>query len=120
MNPMTFKRIEIAMAKVEIALGYDIRKKAFFKTANISRAIQVLDALQEELDCADDETPLELLALSPEICGYLYDGGVISVEQLSVMTDDQLMRIDRIRNSRLSEIDDALSSAGLSRPKSKC
>lgn len=113
MNAILKERVRIALARVEIALGYDVNAHDLKHQPEYDRAIRIIESLREE--SSEEETPLELLDLPTAICGYLYSAGVMSVEQLVMMTDSQLMQIDQIRAGRLREIDHYLQRAGLRR-----
>lgn len=115
MDAVLREQVKITISKIEIALGYDARAKDFRSRPNIARAMQALDSLQEAMDSSDESTPLELLRMPQALCGYLYDSGVTSIEQLIKMSDEQLLNIPQIKRDRLIEIDRCLFEAKLKR-----
>jgi hypothetical protein len=73
------------------------------RAGDIDRAIRNLEWLREDLQ-PGDETPLEELGLTHTLTELLYDGNVFSIEQLSMMSDKQILLIKGIARFHLAPI----------------
>jgi DNA-directed RNA polymerase alpha subunit len=113
MDSVLQEQIKITVSKIEIALGWDASEGRYRARPNIERAQKILDDLQTIIEATDDESPLELLKLRPRLCGKLIECGVFSVEQLAVMTDEELLQVPQISHKSLEEIHTRLSECGL-------
>jgi DNA-directed RNA polymerase alpha subunit len=117
MDAILKERIRMTFAKIEIALGLCARNQDLRNAPNIDRARKALDDLQDQITCDDDDedTPLELLGLTPKTCYHLYEAGIISVEQLAKTSTKDLLQLEYIRQGRICEIDTALAAVGINR-----
>ena len=115
MDGILRERVRVAIAKIEIALGYDVNGGELSLNPNVDRAIRILEDFRETMNDPSEETPLEMLGLSGKTVTHLEDAGVLSVEELVQMTDEELLSLDKIREGRLREIDFHLHRCGLKR-----
>jgi hypothetical protein len=115
MNSILRERVRMVIAKIEIALGYHMRKRDFHNEMDIPRAIRILSDFEDELASVDEETPLEMLQLPFELVTRLNRVGVHSIEALEKMSDEDLLEIDWVRAGRIAQIDEALARNGKKR-----
>lgn len=113
---MIQQMVQVAIAKIEIALGLDVNTGQYRNRPNIEWAQSVLADLENELT-TDDDTQLEMLGIPAIVVSHLRSGGVTTAKQLQSMTDAELLAVDQIRAGRLEKIDNCLAAAGLSRRK---
>jgi DNA-directed RNA polymerase alpha subunit len=114
MDMITKELVRVAMAKVVIALGYDVSAGKYRRNPNVQMAIKALESLQSSLE-GDTEATIDTLGLDSKTTTVLHNAGIETVAELAQMTAVDLMRVDAIGPSRLVEIDAALERAGVRR-----
>jgi len=116
MDAITKERVRVAMAKVVIALGYDVQAGRYRHHPNVRMAIRALEALEESLQVAG-ESPIESLPLDSSTVQFLYQSGIRTINQLAAMSDLDLIQLEKIGRKRLLEIATVLEEAGFTRGK---
>jgi DNA-directed RNA polymerase alpha subunit len=107
--------IRISLAKIELAMGFDVRKNDFAKMPKFTRARRILEELRETIKSGPNSLAIHDVRIPEKCCGYLESAGIETVGQLRRMTDKQLLRVPQIKPGRLAEIDKALEAAGIPR-----
>jgi DNA-directed RNA polymerase alpha subunit len=104
-----------ALAKIQIALGYGVREGDIVRHPNFDRARMVLEQLRADLKAPIDQRPIEEIGLDAQICVRLRRAGVVTVGELRVMSDEELLALPQIRAGRVQAIDEALGRVGVRR-----
>jgi DNA-directed RNA polymerase alpha subunit len=107
MDAVTKEQVRLAMAKVIIALGYDVESRRYRNRPNIDMAMEALKTLSRSLSLTD-ESPIDYLNLSRSTVTELDAHGIKTIGQLAAMKPVELMQLNRISLSRVVEIEQAL------------
>jgi len=121
MNSILDERIRMVIAKIEIAFGYSTQRKAYKNEIDFPRLKKIIEDFEQELviesnlEDGEEDTPLELLSLPAEIVTRLSRFGILSIEELEQMSDEELIKVKGINRIRIDQIDQALAMNGKKR-----
>lgn len=116
---MTGEMVWQALAKIQIALGLDVRRKEYCNHPDFERALYALKELKSQMDEGCHALPVETLGLDAKICGYLRESDIVTIGQLVEMTDAEMLEVPQIQAGRLAAIDAALRRSGFQRVRSE-